>query len=104
MNNLLYIDPGVVTILPYIVILIIYVCLAFIPSSIAGNKGHSRVGFFFFGLAALIPAIVVACLIKDNTLSVIENKELAKEIRELKDALNKQNQTSEHEDKEDNNN
>ena len=107
MNSILYIDPSVIRLIPYIVIIIVLTCLAFIPSSIAGNKGHSRIGFFFFGLAALIPAIIVACLIKDTNAQIKRDKqydELLKEVKELKDTLNKQNQPSEQNEKENKNN
>ena len=39
--------------------------LAIIPSSIAKKKGHSGVGFYFFGLFLFIPALIVALCISD---------------------------------------
>ena len=50
-----------------ILTIIVTILLAFIPSSIAGKKGYSSVGFFFFGLAAFIPALIVACCLHDIT-------------------------------------
>ena len=40
--------------------------LAIIPSKIAKRKGYSGVGFYFFGVAALVPAIIVACVLRDK--------------------------------------
>jgi len=35
--------------------------LAFIPATIASNKGHNGVGFyFFFGLFFFLPALIIA--------------------------------------------
>src|ERR671931_86123 len=38
--------------------------LAFIPATIASNKGYSGVGFYFFGLFFFLPALIVALLMK----------------------------------------
>lgn len=37
--------------------------LAFIPATIASNKGHNGVGFYFFGLFFFLPALIVALVI-----------------------------------------
>ena len=37
--------------------------LAFIPASIASNKGYSGVGYYFFGLFFFLPALIVALVI-----------------------------------------
>jgi hypothetical protein len=47
--------------------LLLLVGLAFIPAAIASNKGHSGVGFYFFGLFFFLPALIVALLIKPAT-------------------------------------
>ncbi|MCR5694855.1 MAG: hypothetical protein K6G89_07810 [Clostridia bacterium] len=63
----------------YIVTLIICLIAAFflaiIPSKIASRKGYSKVGFYWFGVGALIPAIIVACVLKNKNTgdTVIEN-------------------------------
>ena len=40
--------------------------LAIIPSKIAKRKGYSGAGFYWFGVAALVPAIIVACCLRDR--------------------------------------
>ena len=54
----------------YIVFIIIAVVacflLAIIPSKIAKKKGYSGAGFYWFGVAALAPAIIVACVLKNR--------------------------------------
>lgn len=54
----------------YIVFIIIAVVacflLAIIPSKIAKKKGYSGAGFYWFGVAALVPAIIVACVLKNR--------------------------------------
>ena len=40
--------------------------LAIIPSKIAKKKGYSGVGFYFFGLFALVPAIIVASVLRNK--------------------------------------
>lgn len=44
---------------------LLFVCgLALIPATIAGNKGYSRVGYWFFGLFFFLPALIVALVIR----------------------------------------
>ena len=54
----------------YLVVLVISLVasfiLAIIPSKIAKRKGYSGVGFYWFGVAALIPAIIVASVLRDK--------------------------------------
>lgn len=59
---------------PFYIIIIIWVIglgaavgLAFIPASMARNKGYSYGGFWAFGFFMLIPAIIVAAVIEDKT-------------------------------------
>lgn len=40
--------------------------LAFIPASMARNKGYSYGGFWAFGFFLFIPAIIVAAVIEDK--------------------------------------
>ena len=40
--------------------------LAIIPSKIAGRKGYSKVGFYWFGVGAFVPALIVACCLRDR--------------------------------------
>ena len=40
--------------------------LAFIPANIAAKKGYSKVGFWFFGFGAFVPAIIVACCLRNK--------------------------------------
>jgi hypothetical protein len=47
--------------------LLVLGALALIPASIASRKGHNGVGFYFFGLALFVPALIVALLIQEKT-------------------------------------
>ncbi len=96
--NTLYIDAQTITMLPYIASLIITIILAFslafIPASIAKKKGYSSVGFYFFGFAALLPAIIVALVIPNKIEQAKKDQqteELKQEIRELKEIIKNQN-------------
>ena len=57
----------------YVIIMIISIAacflLAIIPSKIAKKKGYSGVGFYFFGLAALVPAIIVASVLRNRAVA-----------------------------------
>ena len=52
-----------------VIALVAVFLLAIIPSKIAKRKGYSGVGFYWFGVAALVPAIIVACVLRDKTVS-----------------------------------
>jgi hypothetical protein len=58
-------DSGVGALL--FIYLLLLLGLAFIPAAIASNKGHSGVGFYFFGLLLFVPALIVALLIDPAT-------------------------------------
>ena len=93
MNSLLYIDTKALIVLPYLIAFVIALCLAFIPANIAEKKGYSKVGFYFFGLAAFVPALIVACVLQDKAVQEKKDKQyddLMKEVRELRTQLNKQ--------------
>ena len=49
-----------------VIVLAFFGCLGWIVSSIAGNKGRSRVGWFILGACFFIPALVGALLLKPN--------------------------------------
>lgn len=61
---------GAMIVIIYVVICIVALVAAFllaiIPSKIAKNKGYSGVGFYWFGVAALVPAIIVACVLRNR--------------------------------------
>ncbi len=52
-----------------IIVLIIMALLALIPATVAGNKGYSKVGFWFFGLFLWLIALIVALCLKDKNVS-----------------------------------
>ena len=100
MNSLLYIDTKALIVLPYLIAFVIALCLAFIPANIAEKKGYSKVGFYFFGLAAFVPALIVACVLQDKAVQEKKDKQyddLMKEVRELRTQLNKQDKSPETE-------
>ena len=49
-----------------IVTLVVAIGLGFIPASIAGKKGYSKVGFYFYSLFMFLPALVHALVIPDK--------------------------------------
>ena len=60
----------------YVVLVVLSVIAAFllaiIPSKIARNKGYSGAGFYWFGVAALVPAIIVACVLRNRKATTTE--------------------------------
>jgi hypothetical protein len=42
--------------------------LALIPGAIARSKGHSFLGFYFFGLFFFLPALIVALVIRQDNV------------------------------------
>ena len=66
----------------------IVVCLlAFIPASIAGKKGYSSVGYYFFGLFLFLPALIVACCISDKTYVSEREIMLDRELRNIRNDI-----------------
>ena len=63
----------------YGVILIASFLLAIIPSKIAKRKGYSGVGFYWFGFAAFVPAVIVACCLRDKNAAPQYRQEPAQE-------------------------
>jgi hypothetical protein len=54
-----------------ILIVIIWIAIAFWPARVAGRKGHSFFGFFLFSLVFFPAALIVAYLVQDRTRPAI---------------------------------
>ena len=52
----------------WILLVIIWIAIAFWPARVAGRKGHSFIGYFIFSLFFLPAALIVAYLVPDCTL------------------------------------
>jgi hypothetical protein len=50
----------------WLLILIIWVALAFWPARVAGRKGHSFFGFFVLSLFFFPAALIIAYLVQDR--------------------------------------
>ena len=50
----------------FVIALVACFLLAIIPSKIAKKKGYSGAGFYWFGVAVLPAAIIVACVLKNK--------------------------------------
>jgi hypothetical protein len=53
----------------WIVVVIIWILLAFWPARVAGRKGHSFFGYFIFSLFFFPAALIVAYMVQDRTAS-----------------------------------
>ena len=51
----------------WLVLICIWVALAFWPARVAGRKGHSFVGYFVFSLVFFPAALIVAYLVQDRS-------------------------------------
>ncbi|MGZ4188000.1 MAG: hypothetical protein ACXVVQ_20805 [Solirubrobacteraceae bacterium] len=51
----------------WIVIVAIWIALAFWPARVAGRKGHSFIGYFVFSLVFFPLALIVAYMLGDRT-------------------------------------
>lgn len=51
----------------WVILAIIWVCLAFWPARVAGRKGHSFVGYFIFSLFLFPLALITAYVVHDRT-------------------------------------
>ena len=49
-----------------IILIIIWIAIAFWPARVAGRKGHSFFGFFIFSLFFFPAALIVAYLVRDR--------------------------------------
>ena len=61
--------------------------LAFIPASIAGKKGYNSVGYYFFGLFLFLPALIVACSVRDRTYVSEREVMLDRELRNIRNDI-----------------
>jgi len=52
----------------WILLVVIWVLLAFWPARVAGRKGHSFLGYFIFSLFFFPAALIVAYLVEDRTV------------------------------------
>jgi hypothetical protein len=58
------------TALSVVILVMIWVLLAFWPARVADRKGHSFLGFFIFSLFFWPIALIVAYLVEDRTAVV----------------------------------
>ena len=56
------------TTIGWILLVVIWVLLAFWPARVAGRKGHSFIGYFIFSLFFFPAALIVAYLVEDRTV------------------------------------
>ena len=52
-----------------IIVIVIWIALAFWPARVARRKGHSFFGFFVFSLFFFPAALIVAYLVGDRTVA-----------------------------------
>ena len=52
-----------------LMILIVWIALAFWPARVAARKGHSFIGYFIFSLIFFFAALLVAYMVSDRTAS-----------------------------------
>jgi len=50
----------------WVILVVIWVALAFWPARVAGRKGHSFLGYFIFSLFFFPAALIVAYLVQDR--------------------------------------
>jgi hypothetical protein len=55
------------TTIGWLILVVIWVALAFWPARVAGRKGHSFIGFFIFSLFFFPASLLVAYLVQDRT-------------------------------------
>ncbi len=53
-----------------ILLVILWVAIAFWPARVAGRKGHSFIGYFLFSLLFFPAALIVAYMVQDRTVGV----------------------------------
>ena len=49
-----------------IVLILIWIAIAFWPARVAGRKGHSFIGYFLFSLLFFPAALIVAYIVPDR--------------------------------------
>jgi hypothetical protein len=55
------------SVIGWVVVVAIWVALAFWPARVAGRKGHSFIGYFCFSLIFFPLALIVAYMVQDRT-------------------------------------
>jgi len=50
----------------WLVVVVVWIALAFWPARVAGRKGHSFMGFFIFSLFLFPAALIVAYIVDDR--------------------------------------
>lgn len=50
----------------WLIVVPIWILIAFWPARVAGRKGHSFIGFFIFSLFFFPAALIVAYMVKDR--------------------------------------
>jgi hypothetical protein len=55
-----------------VLVAIIWIALAFWPARVAARKGHSFLGFFIFSLFLWPLALIVAYVVRDRSVVVVE--------------------------------
>ena len=55
------------SVIGWVVVVVIWVALAFWPARVAGRKGHSFIGYFIFSLFFFPLALIVAYMVQDRT-------------------------------------
>ncbi len=53
----------------YVIVLAIWIAIAFWPARVAGRKGHSFFGFFIFSLVFFPAALIVAYMVRDRRVA-----------------------------------
>jgi hypothetical protein len=52
-----------------VILVILWVAIAFWPARVARRKGHSFLGYFLFSLVFFPAAIIVAYMVQDRTVA-----------------------------------
>lgn len=52
-----------------VLLVVVWIALAFWPARVAGRKGHSFFGYFLFSLVFFPAALIVAYLVPDRTVA-----------------------------------
>ena len=58
------------SIIGWIIVLTIWIAIAFWPARVADRKGHSFFGYFIFSLIFFPVALIVAYMVEDRTAPV----------------------------------
>ena len=59
-----------VSVVGWIVLVAIWIALAFWPARVAARKGHSFIGYFIFSLFFFPLALLAAYMVRDRTTAV----------------------------------